>query len=233
MSRTALVIQHLAFEGLGNLAPVLQAEGYQLEYRQAGVDALDMQPEDYDLWVILGGPIAAYDTADYPFLKTEQTLLATRIGLRKPVLGICLGAQLIAAACGARVYAGAQKEIGWYPIKLRASNSPLTHLLTEQETVLHWHGDTFDLPAQAELLASSAIYPHQAFRIGTHVLALQFHPEIERAAFEAWLIGHAGEIQQAGLKVKALRADAERYCQGMQAGAQRCWQAWLQGLSPA
>jgi GMP synthase (glutamine-hydrolysing) len=116
----------------------------------------------------------------------------------KPTIGICLGAQLIAHALGAKVYAGHQKEIGWNELEIKLLDSD-SNVLTSLESikVLHWHGDTFDLPNNATLLASSTIYPNQAFSVGNKILALQFHLEMIEESFEKWLIGHTCEIRYA------------------------------------
>jgi GMP synthase (glutamine-hydrolysing) len=145
-SRTAAVIRHVAFEDLGIFREVLAARGYAVRYLEAGVDDLAGPLASADLAVVLGGPIGVYETERYPFLVTELRALERRLAAGRPTLGICLGAQLIAAALGARVYPGGKKEIGWAPVALTAAGraSPLAAL--EGRPVLHWHGDTFDLP---------------------------------------------------------------------------------------
>ncbi|MFT4020502.1 MAG: glutamine amidotransferase [Acinetobacter sp.] len=209
-SKTIYAIQHLAFEDLGTLEDVFYELGYRVRYFEAGVD--DLAPAlAYDgLTVILGGPIGVYETDDYPFLKDELKLLKQRLNQQKPTLGICLGAQLIAAALGAKVYAGHHKEIGWSELILTEQSNnilaPLSHI-----PVLHWHGDTFDLPQHAIHLASSHIYKNQAFQIDNHVLALQFHLEVDKEHLEKWLIGHRSELGQAKIDIAALREDNHRY----------------------
>ncbi|MFC3171034.1 glutamine amidotransferase [Acinetobacter vivianii] len=207
---TVNVIQHLAFEDLGSLEDVFYQLGFRVRYFEAGVDDLSPALNYEGLTVILGGPIGVYETEDYPFLVDEIAGLKQRLKANKPTIGICLGAQLIAHALGAKVYAGHQKEIGWSQLEIKAvENNPLAAL--ENVEVLHWHGDTFDLPSNATLLASSAIYPNQAFSIGNNILALQFHLEITEQSFEKWLIGHTCEIRHAGLSIPQLRADNLAY----------------------
>ena len=202
---TVYAIQHLAFEDLGAWEDVFYQLGLRVRYFEAGIDVLNKAFEHPGLVVILGGPIGVYETQDYPFLQEEINLLKVRLEKNLPTLGICLGAQLIAAALGGKVYSGHTKEIGWSKLNLASvENNPLQAL--EDIQVLHWHGDTFDLPAQAELLASSNLYPHQAFRVGNHILALQFHPEIASDSLEKWLIGHTGELRQANIAIPTLRA---------------------------
>ncbi|GAA5629684.1 hypothetical protein Acal02_00279 [Acinetobacter calcoaceticus] len=208
--KTVNVIQHLAFEDLGSLEDVFYQLGFRVRYFEAGVDDLSPALNYEGLTVILGGPIGVYETEDYPFLVDEIAGLKQRLKTNKPTIGICLGAQLIAHALGAKVYAGHQKEIGWSQLEIKAvENNPLAAL--ENVEVLHWHGDTFDLPSNATLLASSAIYPNQAFSVGNNILALQFHLEITEQSFEKWLIGHTCEIRHAGLPIPQLRADNLAY----------------------
>ncbi|MCH8178781.1 MAG: glutamine amidotransferase [Proteobacteria bacterium] len=232
-ARHAVVVQHLAFEDLGSLAGVLQARGWTWSCLQAGVDdlAAAQQVTEADLLIVLGGPIGVYETETYPFLGEEIALLRTRLTAQRPTLGICLGAQLMAAALGARVYPGGRKEIGWSPLSLTPAGqaSCLRHLAGT--AVLHWHGDTFDLPDGCVHLAASAAYPHQAFAVGAHALALQCHPEARLRDFERWLIGHACELTSAGLDVPALRAEARTHAPALEAAAARMFGEWLDGLA--
>ncbi|WP_043970399.1 MULTISPECIES: glutamine amidotransferase [Acinetobacter] len=208
--KTVYAIQHLAFEDLGSLEDVFYQFGFRVRYFEAGVDDLSPALNYEGLTVILGGPIGVYETEDYPFLVNEIEGLKQRLKANKPTIGICLGAQLIAHALGAKVYAGHQKEIGWSQLEIKAvEQNPLAAL--ENVEVLHWHGDTFDLPPNATLLASSAIYPNQAFSVGNNILALQFHLEVVGQSFEKWLIGHTCEIRHAGLSIPQLRQDNQAY----------------------
>lgn len=210
LPKTIYAIQHLAFEDLGALEDVFYQYGYRVRYFDAGVDDLTTVLAYDGLVVILGGPIGVYEQDDYPFLIDEIAGLRERLVANKPTLGICLGAQLIAHALGAPVYAGHTKEIGWSSLTLsQAANNPLTTL--GDTAVLHWHGDTFDLPTQAELLASSALYPNQAFKIGQNILALQFHIEVAEDDLEKWLIGHTCELRKANISIPELRQDNQKY----------------------
>ncbi len=222
----AVVVQHLAFEDLGSFAPALHELGWTWSSLQAGVD--DLAPaRDAELLIVLGGPIGVYEADTYPFLHDEIALLRERLAAQRPTLGICLGSQLMAAALGARVYPGGRKEIGWSPLQLTPAGeaSCLRHLA--DVAVLHWHGDTFDLPDGSVHLASSSVYPHQAFAVGTHALALQCHPEAQARDFERWLIGHACELALAGLDVPALRAAAHAHATALEAAAARVLRDWL------
>ncbi len=228
--RRCLALRHLAFEDLGVFESELQHWGFAVEYRQAGVEPLSASDwQDADLVVVLGGPIGAYELERYPWLADQIEQLRLRLQAHKPVLGICLGAQLMAAALGARVYAGQQKEIGWAGLTLNMAGhaSALRHLAAVQ--VLHWHGDTFDVPAQATLLASTDITPHQAFSVGAHALALQFHPEVDATGIEAWLIGHTLELAQAGCDLAALRQSSRQHGAPAAIAGRTMLREWLAG----
>lgn len=212
--KRAIVIRHLAFEDLGCYAKVLADNDIEVHYLEAAQDdltAIDASTDD--LLIILGGPISVNQGDIFPFIEQELALLKQRLVLDKPTLGVCLGAQLLAHALGAKIYPGKEKEIGWSPLALSPAGErgALRHLAPPLR-VLHWHGETFDLPAGAELLASSELYPHQAFAYGKRVLGLQFHAECTAHGLESWYLGHIGEIEQTpGLSVPALRAQAASY----------------------
>ena len=228
---TVLALRHVAFEDLDSFAPLLTERGYALRYVEAGYDDLGtLDPLTDDLWGVLGGPIGVYEQDAYPFLRDELQLLRTRLAAGRPTLGICLGCQLIAQVLGGRVYPGHGKEIGWKPLTLTEAglNSPLAAFV-DGTSVLHWHGDTFDLPAGAVLLASSDQYLHQAFSWEKHVLALQFHIETTGRGLERWLIGHAGEIAGTpGLSVPALRVETARHAGNAAERGRQTLIAWLE-----
>lgn len=226
---TVYAIQHLAFEDLGAWEDIFYQLGLRVRYFEAGIDDLTKAFEHPGLTVILGGPIAVYETEDYPFLQHEIDLLKVRLQKNLPTLGICLGAQLIAAALDAEVYPGDVKEIDWSKLSLASiENNPLKAL--DDIDVLHWHGDTFDLPEQAELLASSDLYPNQAFRVGQNILALQFHAEVASESLEKWLIGHTCELRKAQINIPALRADHQRYAPALEQAASSVLMHYLENL---
>lgn len=210
----AVAVRHVAFEDLDAFAPTLAARGYKVSYRDAPTDDLAGGAlADCDLLIVLGGPIGAYEEDRYPFLKAEIAAIEKRLKAGKAVLGICLGAQLMARALGAKVYPAGFKEIGWAGISLSAAGraSPLARLAPGTR-VLHWHGDIFDLPSGATHLASTPRTPNQAFAVGRHALALQFHLEVTAGGLERWLVGHAVEIGATPrVTVPRLRADAAKF----------------------
>lgn len=232
MTKTATVLRHIHFEDLGSFALVLAEHGYTITYRDVGDDGfLNFRPSDDDLLVVLGGPIGVYEDEVYPFVTEERRMIAERLAANKPTLGICLGAQLIAAALGAKVFPSGVKEIGFSALTLsEAGRSGLLRHL-HGIPVLHWHGDTYDLPQDARNLASTPLIAQQAFQIGANVLGLQFHAEVDPSTgFERWLVGHASELASAGIDIVALREDAKNAGPGLVAASRTMLGEWLAGL---
>ena len=234
-TRHALVISHVAFEDIGTLEPPLRARGFAIETVDAATARSPLpQAESCDLLVVLGGPIGVYDHQDYPFLHEEIACIRERFAARKPILGICLGAQLMAAALGARVYPGERgAEIGWSPLQATPNTEPpawFAPLLAEGVSVFHWHGDTFELPSGALHLAKTETYVHQGFAIEDFALGLQFHPEVTAAGLERWYVGHACELHHAGIHAANLRASARENAAALEAAAARFWKLWLDSL---
>lgn len=235
--KKALALRHVSFENLGQLEPLLKKRGFDVSYFEVGVDSFStISPLDADLVVVLGGPIAVYDMDAYPYLRAEIAWLRARLLDDLPTLGICLGAQLMAAALHARVYPGnSGKEIGWGPLLPgeHAGEIPyIEELMTNDTHVLHWHGDTFDLPAGAKHLASTNRYRNQAFSWGRNCLALQFHPEFDVRMVEQWLIGHAHEIAHTEeISLAGLRSGVLQYGTGFQHASHAFWNGWLTSIA--
>ncbi|MBL8628337.1 MAG: glutamine amidotransferase [Rhodospirillaceae bacterium] len=231
---TVLAIRHVAFEDLGTLGDIFATRKWTHRYVEAGtVDWSALDPLADDLVVVLGGPIGVYEADDYPFLSKEIEFLKKRLAAEKPTLGLCLGSQLIAAALGAAVYPAGVKEIGWMPLQIVGVGqaSPLKHLSAEQTFMFHWHGDTFDLPDDALLLASTEACKNQAFIWHDTVLALQCHPEVRARDLENWFIGHAAELSATpGINARILRGDTQRYGPALERQARLCFGAWLDSL---
>jgi GMP synthase (glutamine-hydrolysing) len=226
--RRCFALRHVAFEDLGGFAPAIAGAGYAVEtLHMPTYGGMGPTVERDDLLVVLGGPIGAYEPDWYPFLRTERDIIGQALDAGARVLGVCLGAQLLALTLGASVYPGGAKEIGFAPLALTEAGraSPLTAL--GDLPVLHWHGDTFDLPPGATLLASTGAYANQAFSIGRRTLGLQFHPEATGAAFENWLVGHAAELAASGMDPNVLRSDARTHGPALQRACHALTRAWL------
>ncbi|MET0026481.1 MAG: glutamine amidotransferase [Candidatus Thiodiazotropha sp.] len=224
------VIRHLAFEDLGSFAPTLNSLGLAYEYYDAGVDEIREPIENADLLIVMGGPIGVYETDRYPFLRAELEALSSRLSASRPTLGICLGAQLMAAALGARVYPGAVKEIGWGLLQLTEQGRASCLGALEGVPVLHWHGDTFDLPQGAERLASNENYPNQAFSLGDAILGIQCHAEVDPQRIEQWLIGHCSELSQTGIEPDELRQATRAVSQQIIPASETLLRNWLEKL---
>ncbi len=178
-----LVFRHAPFEHLGLLEEILP----EFEYVDLYLDPAAPLPATPTALVFMGGPMSAND--DVPYLKRELEIICDAAARGIPMLGICLGAQLIAKALGARVYRNPVKEIGWYPIAWRpeTATDPLLHNCAGETTVFQWHGETFDLPAGAVWLASSDACAHQAFRAGQGIYGFQFHLEVTPEMIADWV----------------------------------------------
>ena len=228
--QNAVAISHVAFEDAGTLGPVLEERGIGLTYLQAGVD--DLSPaKDADLVLVLGGPIGIYEFDRYPFLKDELAIVEAVVKQDTPVVGICLGAQALAAVLGARVYPGPQAELGWDQLTLTGEGKASPLGVLEGLHILNWHGDTFDLPAGALRLASTAITPNQAFSYGPKVLALQFHVELPERDMERWLIGHTLELAKNKVDLAEMREQTARYAPPTNVASRKLFNDWLDGLS--
>jgi len=234
MTKSCLAVRHVAFEDLGLLGPLVSARGYDIRYHDAGVERFDAGTLlSADLVVVLGGPIGAYECDTYPFVTDEIAAVAARLHANKPILGICLGAQMMAAALGARVAPGPVKEIGYAPLTLTAAGSSSVLAPLGASPVLHWHGDNCDLPGGCECLASTAHCPVQAFSRTPTQLALQFHLETDPARLEAWLVGHAVELGKAGIDPCKLRDGARKLGPALREAGSKVLSAWLDAVAGA
>jgi GMP synthase (glutamine-hydrolysing) len=228
--KACLALRHVAFEDLGTWRPILERRGFEVAYLEVGVDDLGTATIlDADLVIVLGGPIGVYEAERYPFLVGETEFIGRRLGSLRPTLGICLGAQLMAKSLGADVAPGPAKEIGWAAVELTDAGrkSPLRHL--ENVSVLHWHGDNFELPPGCENLAFTAHCPFQAFSAGANALGLQFHIEADARRIETWLIGHTVELGKAAVDPGAIRRDTARHGRVLQETGGRIFEEWLDG----
>ncbi len=178
------------------------SDGYNIEKINAQNDSVPTNPLEYDAVIILGGPMAVYDNLVY--LQKEQELIRNAIKNETPLLGICLGSQLIAQATGGHVYKGKKKEIGWHNVYLTpaSSNDIFRGFTNKTIRIFQWHGDTYDLPANAKILAYSDLYP-QAFRIGSAV-GIQFHFEVNEHIIQTWMNEYSGDLSAEKIKPESL-----------------------------
>lgn len=206
--------QHVPFEGLGSIQGWLETAGYTVTATRFFEPWTLPALEKIDLLVVMGGPMSVNDTNQFGWLAEEKRFIHDAVKAGKATLGICLGAQLIASALGARVYPNPAKEIGWFPIRGVASPHPSAFRFPPAAEVFHWHGETFDLPAGAELLASSAACANQAFQLGRAVIGLQFHLETTPASARSIVTHCRDELQPARYiqsEAEILAAPTERY----------------------
>jgi GMP synthase (glutamine-hydrolysing) len=233
MAKICLAVRHVAFEDLGLLGPLVAARDYEIRYHDAGVEPFEAQTLlAADLVVVLGGPIGVYEADAYPFVTDEIAAIAARLKSNKPLLGICLGAQMMAAALGARVAPGPVKEIGWALLTLTpAGKASVLAPLGDNDPVLHWHGDNCELPPGCERLASTAHCPVQAFSRTPSQLALQFHLETEPARFETWLVGHTVELGKAGIDPREVRRQVQTLGPATRELGGKVLAAWLDSLT--
>lgn len=198
----ALVVQNTGIEGPGSLQPAMIDAGWELDIRAMDAPGAVL-PENtaaYRALITLGGPMNVYEEDAYPYLRRVNGLIQDAVERRMPVLGICLGAQLIAKALGAPVTRNTVPEIGWYPLQLTVDGaaSPLFAGLPAQFYVFQWHGDTFALPEGARLLATGRDCVNQAFSCGGRIFALQFHLEVTPEIIKTWSEAYAGELSEFG-----------------------------------
>jgi GMP synthase-like glutamine amidotransferase len=189
-------LQHVPFEGLGSIAPWLEARHAQVSTTRLFEEAALPPVDDLDVLIVMGGPMSVNDLSLHPWLSAEKRFIAEAMERGTSVLGICLGAQLIAGALGARVYRNSLPEIGWFPIEKTGPTGPdgPARWLPDTCTVFHWHGETFDLPSGARPLARSKACENQAFTIGAHVIGLQFHLETTPASARAMIEAGRAEL---------------------------------------
>jgi GMP synthase (glutamine-hydrolysing) len=230
-SKTALIIRHVPYEGVAGFRAPIEAAGYAVQRVDVDDDhfpTIDLTVPD--LVIMMGGPMGVYEQQAHPWIACQLRRLAQRLAADRPTLGVCFGAQMIAAALGAEVYRGPRPEVGWHPIAIHDPAGPLRELAGIP--LLHWHGDTFTAPHGCEILASSPSYPHQAFRRGPNLLALQFHAEMGLdPRYEAWLESGDEMLAAAGTDAPTMRAHHDRYGARAVAAGQEMLGRWLAALA--
>lgn len=231
--KRALIIRHVPHEGIAGFREPIERAGYvvdRIDVSDPGFSSLDLA--EPDLLIMMGGPMGVYEQDRYPWIACQLRRLERRLDARRPTLGVCFGAQMIAQALGGTVYAGPSVEMGFHPVQVHGAvaGNPLRHI--EETPVLHWHGDTFTLPSDVELLASSHMYENQAFRRGGNILALQFHAEMGLdPRFGAWIEAWPEAVAGAGHDGQSLRAAHDRLGPPAVSAGQAMIAEWLEGLS--
>lgn len=228
-----LALQHMASEGMSGMEKAFKKRKVEYDYvplnEGAGI------PEDishYSAVVILGGPMNVYQEKEYPFLVKEDKFIKKALKDGKPILGICLGGQLIAKAAGAKVLTGHRKEIGWYDLDLTEAGQkdPLFKGFPKRFKVFQWHGDTFQIPKKATKLASSEIFPNQAYRLGS-AYGLQFHIEVTKETIECWIEEYDKELKSLDyVNPDKIKEDTKRYLRDLNALADRFYDNFLSGV---
>lgn len=223
-----LVFRHIPMEHLGLISDSLDAAAVEYRYCDLFEDpAAHVSLEETTGIITLGGPMSVNDELDY--IRREIGFLEFALAIGKPILGICLGSQLIAKALGSRVFRNPASEIGWGPIERTDAGriDPLLASLHDPETVLHWHGETFDLPSGATWLARSELCANQAFRFGPNVYGLQFHLEATPDMVAAW---SAAEVNAADVAALDAPIDPSAHAERMREVSAACFGAWIELL---
>ena len=204
MTDKILSIQNISCETLGTFEDLLVSEGYVLNKVLAPKEPIPQSAIEFSAIILLGGPMSVYE--GIPYLNKEQSLIRDALRRNIPILGVCLGSQLIAGALGGTVYKGAKKEIGWYDVKItdKGLDNLFKGLEKKELRVFQWHGDTFTLPQDAVVLAHSDLYP-QAFRIGS-AYGLQFHLEVTTDMIKVWTEEYRNEIRREGIELERIIA---------------------------
>lgn len=229
----ALILAHLQQEGSCTLGKLLIERG--MRTRTINTPRTDMSridPLRPDLLVVMGGPIGVYQADDFPFLKDEINIIEKRLAAGLPTIGVCLGSQLMATALGATVRAGEQgKEVGWLPLNITdaGQKTPAKHFAADTTNMFHWHGDTFDLPGSATLLASTDQYENQIYAIGKHGLGLQCHPEVREDQLQEWFVMFQGDVTGDNplVPVHELRAQTAEHIETLNKQAKLFFNEWL------
>jgi GMP synthase (glutamine-hydrolysing) len=198
MSKKVTVFKHSSSDGARLLRIILEEKGFDVQSLVTPSENInDFDALSPDLLIVMGGSPGVYQAEHYPFLQQEIRILEKRLQADLPTIGVCLGSQMMAKALGAEVYKGSQgKELAWHPLTLleAGKNHPVRHLCAPHTSMFHWHGDTFDLPQGATLLASSEKYKHQIYTHGKNALALQCHTELRLQDIQEWLVTHVDDV---------------------------------------
>jgi GMP synthase (glutamine-hydrolysing) len=228
--RFVYVLQHVGCETLGTIADALPGKGIEARY----IRSFDAEPVPKELGdaaglVVMGGPQSVYEQDKFPFLRDEIRLLEDTLRRERPILGTCLGSQLLAGTLGANVRPGKQKEIGWYDISLTSNDKLLTGL-PKKFMGFHWHGDIFDLPVGATALASSALTQYQAYRYGKNAYGFLFHMEVTGTQIAEWVTLFADEMHAAGADARAILSGAKKHLPELHRLGATVYSRWVELL---
>ena len=204
-------LQHVPFEGMAAIETWLNQKHSEITYTRFYQDGLLPRPDDIDWLIIMGGPMSVNDESQYPWLAKEKIFIRQCIEKQKTVIGICLGAQLIASSLGASVYQNSHTEIGWFPIQMSfPMNNPLFKDFPDHLPIFHWHGETFDLPENANLIAYSEACLNQVFTLSGKVIGFQCHPETTKESLDA-MISHGRHELISGTFIQPEKEIYEHY----------------------
>jgi GMP synthase (glutamine-hydrolysing) len=227
-SRTCLAVRHVNFEGLGVLGMLLRERGYHTHYVDAHDPSLTVEHcLAAKLVVVLGGPHAVYEADKHPFIRHEINCAHARLQADKPILGICLGAQIMTVAMGGKVAASASREFGWGEVKLTPEGTTSVLAALQDVPILHWHGDNCALAPGCTLLASNKFSPVQAFQVKPHQLGLQFHLETGPERIDHWLDVYKSDLMQFKISAGDIRAQAKKFGEAAVEAGRKVFSNWL------
>jgi len=232
---TVYVLQHIDCETPGIISECLKTEGFVTDsIRTFEGQLIPQSMANASGLIVMGGPMSVYDQARFPFLLDEQRLIEQALKDDKPVLGVCLGSQLLAATLGAEVKSGAQKEIGWHPVTLTesAATDVLWNDLPAQFTAYHWHGDVFDLPQGAVSLASSEMTPCQGFRYGVHAYGFLFHMEVTEKIIKNMVVEFQNELEEQHITAGSIIQKTSKNLSELQTIGGKVFRRWVKSLEP-
>lgn len=225
-----LVLQHAECESLGTIEWALKDKGLRARYiRPFAKEPIPAKINGAKGLIVMGGPMGVYEQEQYPYLRDELRLIERTVVAKKPVLGVCLGSQLLAHALGGEISKRSQKEIGWYLVRLteEATKDPLWSNVPSEFTAFHWHGDVFSLPEGATSFASSALTDHQAFRYGANAYGLLFHLEVTKSLIDSMVKTFRKELEEAGIDSETILQQSREHLPALQAVGAQMFEHWM------
>jgi len=229
------LLQHIHCETPGVILDCLQPADIDVRWiKTFAGDPIPSTMEAQAGLIVMGGPMSVYDHKHFPFLLEEQRLIEAALKDEKPVLGVCLGSQLLAATLGADVKSGARKEIGWHSVELleSAGSDPLWSGLPSRFTAFHWHGDVFDLPSGSTALAASDLTPCQGFRYGSNAYGFLFHMEVTENIIKNMVDEFSGELEEENITVRSIVQKNREFLPALHIIGRRVFQRWVKSLLP-